>query len=59
MASLASPSEVDSYGIAAPSTSNGQHLVLTASVRAVAPNGVAPIVTMLDGSQNVVAAQNL
>ncbi|HEX3450878.1 MAG TPA: matrixin family metalloprotease [Isosphaeraceae bacterium] len=59
MASLASPSEVDTYGIAAPSTSNGQHLVLTASVRAVAPNGVAPIVTILDGSQNVVAAQIL
>ncbi len=59
MASLASASEVDSFGIAAPSTSNGQHLVLTVSVRAVAPNGLAPSVTIVDGSQNVVAAQIL
>jgi hypothetical protein len=58
-ASLSSSSEVDTYRIASPSTSNGQGLVLTASVRAVAPNGVAPRVTIVDSDQNVVDAQIL
>ena len=58
-ASLASSSEVDTYRIASPSGSNGQGLVLTATVRAVDPNGVAPRVTILDGDQNVVSAQIL
>ncbi len=58
-ASLASPSEVDTYRVPSPSGSTGQSLVLTATVRAVAPNGVAPRVTILDGDQNVVSAQIL
>jgi hypothetical protein len=57
--SLASPSEVDAYRIASPSGSNGQGLVLTATVRAVAPNGVAPRVTILGGDGNPVSAQIL
>src|SRR5262249_28914223 len=40
-ASLSSSSEVDTYRISTPSGSNGQGLVLTATVRAVEPNGVA------------------
>jgi hypothetical protein len=58
-ASLASPSQVNTYQIASPSTSNGQSLVLTATVRAVAPNGVAPRITILDSGQHVVSAQIL
>jgi hypothetical protein len=57
--SLASSTEVDLYRIAPPSTSNGQTLVLTATVRAVAPNGVAPRIAILDGNQNVIPAQIL
>ena len=53
-ASLASSSEVDYLPHREPSGSNGQDLVLTATVRAVAPNGVAPRVTILDSDQNVV-----
>jgi hypothetical protein len=59
IASLSSSSEVDTYGIASPGGSNGQGFVLTATVRAVDPNGVAPRVTILDGSRNVVSAQIL
>jgi hypothetical protein len=58
-ASLASSSQVNTYQIASPSTSNGQSLVLTATVRAVAPNGVAPWITILDNGQHVVSAQIL
>jgi hypothetical protein len=58
-ASLANSSQVNSYQIASPSTSNGQSLVLTATVRAVAPNGVAPRVTILDSGQHVVTTQIL
>jgi hypothetical protein len=58
-ASLASSSQVNTYQIASPSTSNGQSLVLTATVRAVAPNGVAPRITILDSGQHVVSAQIL
>ena len=53
-ASLASSSEADTYRVSSPSGSNGQELVLTATVRAVAPNGVAPRVTILDSAQHVV-----
>jgi hypothetical protein len=59
IASLASSSGVDTYSIASPSGSNGQTLVLTATVRAVDPNGVAPRIAILDGGQNVVSAQIL
>jgi hypothetical protein len=59
IASLATSSQVNTYQIATPSTSNGQSLVLTATVRAVAPNGVAPRITILDSSQHVVSAQIL
>jgi hypothetical protein len=58
-ASLASSSQVNTYQIASPSTSNGQTLVLTATVRAIAPNGVAPRITMLDSGQHVVSTQIL
>ena len=59
VASLASPSDVDSFRITTPNTSNGQGLVLTATVRAIAPNGVAPRVTILDGNQKPIDAQIL
>jgi hypothetical protein len=58
-ASLASSSQVNTYQIASPSTSNGQSLVLTATVRSVAPDGVAPRITILDSGQHVVSAQIL
>jgi hypothetical protein len=58
-ASLASSSQVNTYQIAIPSTSNGQSLVLTATVRAVASDGVAPRITIRDSSQHVVSAQIL
>jgi hypothetical protein len=58
-ASLASSTEVDTYRVASPSTSNGQGLVLTATVRAVAPNGAAPRITILDGDGNVIGSQIL
>jgi hypothetical protein len=58
-ASLSSSSGVNTYRIASPSGSSGQGLVLTATVRAVDPNGVAPRVTILDNGQNVVGAQIL
>jgi hypothetical protein len=57
--SLANSTDVNTYRISTPSTSNGQNLVLTATVRAVAPNGVAPQVRLLDSDQNVVNAQIL
>jgi hypothetical protein len=57
--SLASSSQVNIYQIASPSTSNGQSLVLTATVRAVAPNGVAPRITILNNGGQVVSAQIL
>jgi Matrixin len=57
--SLASPSETDTYRISVPNGSSGQSLVLTATVRAIAPNGVAPRITILDTDQNVVQAQIL
>ena len=59
VASLSSPSDVDSFRITTPNTSNGQGLVLTATVRAIAPNGVAPRVTILDGNQKPIDAQTL
>jgi hypothetical protein len=59
MGSLGSSTEVNTYRISTPSTSNGQGLVLTATVRAVAPNGVAPQVRILGSDQNVVNAQIL
>jgi hypothetical protein len=60
-ASLATSSEVDTYNIASPSGSNGQGqaLVLTATVRAMAPGGVAPHVTIVDGSGSAMSAQIL
>jgi hypothetical protein len=59
IASLASPSEVDTYTVATPSGSSGQGLVLTATVRAIAPNGVAPHVTILENGMSVVSARIL
>lgn len=59
LASIGSPTDVDFYRIQPPGVSNGQNLVLTATVRAVAPNGAAPRVTILDGNQHAVPAQIL
>jgi hypothetical protein len=59
MASIASATGVDSYRVSSPNAASGQSLVLTATVRAVAPNSVAPRVTILDGNQNVIAGQIL
>ena len=59
VASLTSPTDVAFYRIQPPSVPNGKSLVLTATVRAVDPNGAAPRVTILDKNQNVVAAQVL
>jgi hypothetical protein len=58
-ASLANASQVNGYQISSPSTSNGQSLVLTATVRAIAPNGIAPRITIIDNGQHVVNAQIL
>ena len=57
--SLTGQSEVNSYAVATPSGSSGQGLVLTATVRAIAPNGVAPHVTIVENGQSVVSAQIL
>jgi hypothetical protein len=59
IASLSSSTEIDSYNVASPSTSNGQSLVLTATVRAVAPNGVAPRVSIHYSDGTVAPAQIL
>ena len=59
VASLSSPSEVDYYRISTPNTSNGQGLVLTATVRAIALDGLAPRVMILDGNQHAIDAQIL
>ena len=59
IASLASTSHVNAYQIASPHTSNGQSLVLTATVWAVAPDGVAPRITILDNGQQVVSGRIL
>jgi hypothetical protein len=57
--SLASQSEVDTYAVATPSGSSGQGLVLTATVRAIAPNGAAPHVMILENGMSVVSARIL
>lgn len=57
VASISNSTDVDFYRIQPPNTSNGQTLVLTATVRAVAPNGAAPQVTILDKDQHIVPAQ--
>jgi hypothetical protein len=57
--SIATTSDVDLYRIQPPNTQNGQTLVLTATVRALSPNGTTPRVTILDGNQNPVNAQIL
>ncbi len=52
VASLSSPTDVHFYRIQRPNVRNGQGLVLTATVRAVDPNGVAPRVAIVDGNGN-------
>jgi hypothetical protein len=59
VSSLSDPADVSYYRIQPINVSNGQNLVLTVTLRAVAPNGAAPRVTILDGNQNVISAQIL
>jgi hypothetical protein len=59
ISSLASPSAVNTYAVATPSGSSGPGLVLTATVRAIAPNGVAPHVRILENGMSVVSARIL
>ena len=59
VASLSGPSDVHFYKLQTPNVGNGGVIVLTAIVRGVDPNGVAPRVTILDHDQNVVASQVL
>jgi hypothetical protein len=54
-ASLASAADVDLYTVRAPETQDGT-AVLTATVRAVGPNGVTPRVEVLDENLNPITA---
>jgi hypothetical protein len=54
-ASLASAADVDQYVVRAPQTDNDL-AVLTATVRAVGPNGTTPRITVFDEAMNPVAA---
>jgi hypothetical protein len=57
--SLSAPSSANLYRIQPPNVPSGQSLVLTATVRSIAPNGAAPRVALLDSDQNVIRAQVL
>jgi hypothetical protein len=57
--SIAAPTDVDLYRIAPPNAPSGQTLVLTATVRALSPNGTTPRVTLLDGNLNPLSSQIL
>jgi hypothetical protein len=57
--SIATASDVDLYRIQPPNAPSGQSLVLTATVRALSPNGTLPRVAILDGNLNPVSAQIL
>ena len=57
--SVASSSDVDLYRIQPPNAQNGQSLVLTATVRALSPNGTTPRITILDANLNPVSSQIL
>jgi hypothetical protein len=57
--SIASASDVNLYRIQPPNAPSSQGLVLTATVRALSPNGTVPRVTILDGNLNPVSSQIL
>ncbi len=57
--SLSDPADVDFFSVRATNADNGQPNVLTATVRAVEPNGVAPRLLLFDRDMNPVAAQVL
>lgn len=59
IASISSPTDVDFYRVRAMDTSNNRTVVLTATVRAVAPNGSVPRIQLYDRDMNLVAAQIL
>lgn len=56
-ASLSDGTDVDWYRVTAPDATAGGSWVLTATVRAVSPNGVAPRVEVFDGNLVPVAAE--
>jgi hypothetical protein len=57
--SISTASDVNMYRIQNPNTQSGQSLVLTATVRALSPNGTLPRVAILDGNLNPVSSQIL
>ncbi len=57
--SLSTLSDVTIYRFQSAPSQNGQTLVLTATVRSLAPNGTVPRVTILDSSMKPIAAQVL
>jgi hypothetical protein len=57
--SIATASDVNMYRIQPPNAPSGQGLVLTATVRALSPNGTLPRVTILNNDHNPVSAQIL
>jgi hypothetical protein len=57
--SISTASNVNMYRIQTPNTQSGQNLVLTATVRALSPNGTLPQVAILDGNLNPVSSQVL
>jgi hypothetical protein len=57
--SLSTLSDVTIYRFQSAASQNNQPLVLTATVRALAPNGTVPRVVILDGDMNPVSSQIL
>ena len=53
--SISAASDVNLYRIQTPNTQNGQNLVLTATVRALSPNGTVPRIEILDANMNPVS----
>lgn len=58
-ASKGDSSDIDHYEFKSPSTSNGETVVLTATVRAVDPNGAAQRITLYDSHQTLIPASIL
>jgi hypothetical protein len=57
--SISTATDVNMYRIQTPNAPSGQGLVLTATVRALSPNGTVPRVTILDRNMNPVSSQVL
>jgi hypothetical protein len=57
--SLSTASDVTLYRFPSADSQNGQSLVLTATVRSLAPNGTVPRVAILDGNMNPISSQIL